>query len=203
MSDRKQEVVDVAKKLFAERGIRHATVRDIGASAGILSGSLYHHFSSKDDLVDHILRDFCKEVLARYDKIATAELSSADKLRTMARFAFSLLNEKPEEIVIVADEYVNPPKASELKDSRWDFLVDFNQRVGRHWYDALESGVASGELRSSVDPRALYRLIRDAIMGAIRWWEPSKMMSTDQVADALVDIVLNGIVINPPAAKAV
>ena len=38
--------------MFAERGLRATTVRDIADSAGILSGSLYHHFSSKEEMVD-------------------------------------------------------------------------------------------------------------------------------------------------------
>ena len=44
--------------MFAERGLRATTVRDIADSAGILSGSLYHHFSSKEEMVDELLRGF-------------------------------------------------------------------------------------------------------------------------------------------------
>ena len=44
--------------MFAERGLRATTVRDIADSAGILSGSLYHHFSSKEEMVDEVLREF-------------------------------------------------------------------------------------------------------------------------------------------------
>ena len=42
--------------MFAERGLRATTVRDIADSAGILSGSLYHHFKSKEQMVDEVLR---------------------------------------------------------------------------------------------------------------------------------------------------
>ena len=44
--------------MFAERGLRATTVRDIADSAGILSGSLYHHFKSKEQMVEEVLRDF-------------------------------------------------------------------------------------------------------------------------------------------------
>lgn len=192
-TDRKHEVVDVAKKLFAERGVRQTTVREIGASVGILSGSLYHHFGSKDELVDHIVRDFVTSVLARYDQIAAEDVDSATRLQMMARFAFSLLETAPEEMIIVADEYMYA-ETTDGGAAQFGYLVDFNARVGQHWHDVLESGVASGELRSSVEPRLLYRLIRDAIGGATRWWQPTKGMTTDQIADSLVEVVLKGIV---------
>ena len=44
-------------RLFAEKGFRNTTVRDIADAAGILSGSLYHHFDSKESMVDEILLD--------------------------------------------------------------------------------------------------------------------------------------------------
>jgi AcrR family transcriptional regulator len=195
MSDRKEEIVDVAKQLFAEYGIRQTTVREIGAKAGILSGSLYHHFSSKDDLVDYILKDFCADVLAHYVAICESDLPSADKLRDMARYAFSLLDEHPAEITIVADEYLYSADVSGAKSTRYAYISEFNQSVGRRWYDVLESGVASGEFSPTLEPRVLYRLVRDAIMGATRWWVPSKGMGATQIADALVHVVLQGIVV--------
>ncbi|MGC2799024.1 MAG: helix-turn-helix domain-containing protein, partial [Mycobacterium sp.] len=45
-NSRRDELLELAATMFAERGLRATTVRDIADSAGILSGSLYHHFSS-------------------------------------------------------------------------------------------------------------------------------------------------------------
>ena len=42
------ELLELAASMFAERGLRATTVRDIADAAGILSGSLYHHFDSKE-----------------------------------------------------------------------------------------------------------------------------------------------------------
>ena len=44
---RREELLAIAASLFAERGFKNTTVRDIADAAGILSGSLYHHFDSK------------------------------------------------------------------------------------------------------------------------------------------------------------
>ncbi|NLA37272.1 MAG: helix-turn-helix transcriptional regulator, partial [Actinobacteria bacterium] len=52
---RRDELLGLAATMFAERGLRATTVRDIADSAGILSGSLYHHFASKEAMVDEVL----------------------------------------------------------------------------------------------------------------------------------------------------
>lgn len=193
MSDRRQEVLEVAKRLFAERGVRQTTVREIGANAGILSGSLYHHFGSKDDIVDDLLRDFCSEVLERYRELSRTKAPPAEQLRSFARFGFSLLDEHTAEIIIIQDDYVDVTKFPQNKDPRFKYLLEFNQEVGKRWTALIRAGIKSGDFERSADPRIVYRLIRDAIIGATRWYEPNRGMSSEQVADQIVDIVLKGI----------
>ena len=74
---RRDELLELAAAMFAERGLRATTVRDIADSAGILSGSLYHHFSSKEEMVDEVLRGFLDWLFDRYQEIVDSETKSA------------------------------------------------------------------------------------------------------------------------------
>ena len=65
-SGRRADVVQLAGELFAQKGYRATTVREIADAAGILSGSLYHHFDSKESIGDEILSGFINDVLADY-----------------------------------------------------------------------------------------------------------------------------------------
>ena len=76
-NSRRDEFLELAATMFAERGLRATTVRDIADSAGILSGSLYHHFSSKEEMVDEVLRDFLDWLFARYEEIVDTRIESA------------------------------------------------------------------------------------------------------------------------------
>ena len=42
-----------AAKLFRAKGYSRTTVRDLAAEVGILSGSIFHHFNNKDEILDH------------------------------------------------------------------------------------------------------------------------------------------------------
>src|SRR5262249_57938903 len=48
VSERREEILAIAAKIFADKGYASTTVREIADAAGILSGSLYHHFDSKE-----------------------------------------------------------------------------------------------------------------------------------------------------------
>ena len=54
-ASRRQQILDTAAAVFAEKGIASTTVRDISEQVGIYSGSLYHHFKSKEEIVAGIL----------------------------------------------------------------------------------------------------------------------------------------------------
>lgn len=56
-SGRREEILQIARTLFAEKGFEAASIREIGDAAGILSGSLYYHFATKDDMLDELVRD--------------------------------------------------------------------------------------------------------------------------------------------------
>src|ERR1051325_8938666 len=72
-TDRRAELLAIAAGLFAERGYKNTTVRDIADAAGILSGSLYHHFDSKETMADEILRTFLDDLFRDYRAIVERE----------------------------------------------------------------------------------------------------------------------------------
>lgn len=53
--ERKEEILDVAEQLFAEKGFDNASTNDIIKKIGIARGTLYHHFNSKEEILDAIV----------------------------------------------------------------------------------------------------------------------------------------------------
>ena len=71
---RKNEILEAAARLFVTQGFKATTMRQIAAEVGMLAGSLYHHFESKDDLVVAIYKELnfrshtiIEAARARYD----------------------------------------------------------------------------------------------------------------------------------------
>src|SRR3974390_3571206 len=75
------DIVWAAAKVFRTKGYHAAPVRDIADEVGILKGSLYHHFESKEELLYLVVKEPIAEMSRTMGAIAAADGSAADKLR--------------------------------------------------------------------------------------------------------------------------
>ena len=77
------EIVAIAAELFAAKGYVSTTVREIADAAGILSGSLYHHFDSKESMIEALLRDFLERIDAQIRDVSSAGEPPVETLRAL------------------------------------------------------------------------------------------------------------------------
>ena len=64
-SDARQHIITCAARLFRERGYAAVSLRDVASETGATTGSLYHHFASKDELVQELLDQAHQQICAR------------------------------------------------------------------------------------------------------------------------------------------
>lgn len=187
-SGRQAELLEIAANLFAERGYVATTVRDIAEAAGILSGSLYHHFDSKESMVDEIVSTFLTSLLASYDEILARGSGPRETLQELARSSLLAMDEHRAAIVIYQNE-----AAHLAQFPRFAYVEDARQRFATVWLDTLRAGAASGELRSDLDANVVYHYLRDVIWTASRWFRPDGPLTTSQIADQYLSMLLDGI----------
>jgi AcrR family transcriptional regulator len=187
-SVRRAELLALAADLFAERGFVPTTVRDIADAAGILSGSLYHHFDSKESMVDEILRTFLDELFTRYQEIVEADLGPRATLDAVVVASFEAIDHRHAAVAI----YQNESKHL-VQFERFSYLRDRNAEFRKLWTVLLEDGVRAGDFRSDLDVDLVYRFIRDTVWVAVRWYRPGGGLSARAVAEQYLGILLDGI----------
>lgn len=185
---RRDELLAIAGRLFAERGFKNTTVRDIADAAGILSGSLYHHFDSKESMVDELLDTFQTELWKKYDAIEASDLSPKRKLEAIVRASFEAIGEHRNEVAIFQSDALYLATFD-----RFGYLIERNRKFRTLWTGLLEAGVASGELRADLDVALVYRFLRDTVWVAVRWYRPGGTLTPADVADQYLTILLEGI----------
>jgi len=185
---RREELLAIAAGLFAERGFKNTTVRDIADAAGILSGSLYHHFDSKESMVDELLDTFQTELWKSYDEIEASDLTPKAKLEAVVRASFEAIGEHRNEVAIFQTDALYLATFD-----RFGYLIERNRKFRTLWTGLLEAGVASGELRADLDVALVYRFLRDTVWVAVRWYRPGGELTPGQVADQYLHILLDGI----------
>jgi TetR/AcrR family transcriptional regulator, cholesterol catabolism regulator len=189
-SERRDEILAIAAELFAERGFAATTVREIADSAGILSGSLYHHFDSKESMVEELLRTFLEDITHAYRREAASGDDPVEVLRTLVRLAFESIGARWATVSVMVNEYnllISYP--------RFSFVQELSEETERLWVGVIERGVQSGAFRASLDPRMTYRFLRDAIWVSVRWYQPTGRDRPADIADGYIGVLLDGIAI--------
>lgn len=185
--DRRELILARAAEMFARKGIGATTVREIADAVGVLSGSLYHHFESKDAIVDEILSGYLDSIRARYAEALASGKRPPECLHDLVLTSLRVTNEQPHATAIYQNElhYLREqPRFKDVQAAAAD--------VQRTWLRVIEMGVADGSFRDDIAPRVFYRLIRDAVWLSVRWHHPSKEYPTEQLAEDVTSIFLRG-----------
>jgi TetR/AcrR family transcriptional regulator, cholesterol catabolism regulator len=187
-ASRRDELLQLAATMFAERGLKSTTVRDIADSAGILSGSLYHHFKSKEQMVEEVLKDFLDWLFERYQQIVAAESNPLDRVKGLFMASFEAIEHRHAQVVIYQDE---AKRLSPLP--QFAFVDDRNRQQRKMWVDLLHDGIADGSFRPDLDVDLVYRFIRDTTWVSVRWYQPGGPLTAEEVGRQYLAIVLGGI----------
>ena len=188
---RRGELLAIAARLFAEKGFRNTTVRDIADAAGILSGSLYHHFDSKESMVDEILSTFQEELFGQYDDILAASPADLDPLAKLERavlVSFEAIDKHHDEVAIFQND-----AAYLLTFERFAYLGERNQQSREVWLTLLRGGIDAGVLRDDLDLELTYRFIRDTVWVAVSWYRPGGRRTHSEIATQYLSILLEGV----------
>jgi AcrR family transcriptional regulator len=187
-SERREALVQIAAELFAEQGYRATTVRHIGDAAGVLSGSLYHHFDAKETILDELLSSYLDELLDTYRAITKAGDGPAATLRELVRASFRSLSEHRAAITVLQNE------RNYLRTlPRFGYLTKSEEEVRRIWISVLHDGVEAGDFRDDLDPVVAYRFLRDSVWVAVRWFRQDGPLSADELADRYLTLIFDGL----------
>ena len=164
-------------------------MRDIADAAGILSGSLYHHFASKEAMVDEVLRDFLDWLFGRYQQISDSESDPMRRLEGLFMASFDAIEHRHAQVVIYQDE------AKRLSTQELFYYLDERNRQQRQmWLDVLNQGIDEGRFRPDLDVDLVYRFIRDTTWVSVRWYQPGGPLTAEEVGRQYLAIVLGGII---------
>ena len=179
---RATEILDVAARLFYERGYPSVSTRALAQAAGIQGGSLYHHFASKEEMLYRITQYGSEGFFAGLTPILTGQGSYAERLDRFVRAYVLSYWERRYSIAVLFREadHLAPNHAEELRLVR----RRFQQRFQRFMAD----GVAAGEF-SVPDPKVAGIAILDLLNGVDHWRRTSGRLSVEDVAETYAVLV--------------
>jgi TetR/AcrR family transcriptional regulator len=92
---RKEEILDVATRLFAERGYEGASMNDVAEQVGMRKASLYYHFATKDALYEAVLERLVASLQAALEAIYVSSGTYAERLDAITETLVTVLASHP------------------------------------------------------------------------------------------------------------
>ncbi|MFJ7295730.1 TetR/AcrR family transcriptional regulator [Streptomyces collinus] len=189
--ERREELLAIAAQVFAAQGYNATTVRKIADAAGMLAGSLYYHFDSKESMLDEILSGFLDELWARYDAVLGAGLGPRETLEALVTESFREIDRHLDAVAIYQKESKHLGT-----QPHFAYLVESQQKFEKAWLGTLERGVAAKVFRPDLDVRLTYRFVRDTVWVAASWYRPGGRHSPEEIARQYLSMVLEGIALH-------
>jgi len=181
-NDVRHKVRDAAIALFAQKGVKGTTIKDIARAAGVSEGALYRHWPSKEDLAADL---FAAEytAMSRTLREAAGTGPAPERLRRVIGWAFQLVEEAPDRArFLLLSQHDALPLVPDGQETPVDVICGI-----------IGDGIAEGSIRNA-DREALAHIVIGAIVMNVQSHVYGRQKTPlGDLADTIADALLNGL----------
>ena len=173
----RNSIKEEAKKIFALRGFKVVTMKDICEVTNLSRGGLYRYFGSTTELFEEL---WCDMISGQENVFAVAMKqgeNAAEVLQNVLEKRKEEMGDSQNNLSLAVYEY------SHAVDSR--FFENINHNSKKMWSEFLQYGINRGEIKP-VDVNAVTDLILFSYQGARMW---SSVIPIENVADSITDTI--------------
>lgn len=193
---RRQELVDTAANIFAEKGYHATSVQDIASELGILKGSIYYYIDSKEDLLYDIVRRRLDDIEGLLARLRSPDLDPVAKLRGFIDGSVEHVLEEPvKSAVLVRDMWA-------LTGERLQSAIKVMDRQDRFLRRQVTAGQKEGVICPDADPVLVAAAILSMVVLTHRRLGKSRRSRVEGAGEAFSDLVLAGVTCSPVAHSA-
>ena len=168
-----------AARLFREKGYERTTVRDLAAAVGIQSGSLFHHFRTKEEILKAVMVETIRLNTAIMQQAMEAADTDRDKLRALILCELeSITGQTGEAMAVLVYEWRSLSPAAQAGVL---VLRDIYERL---WLDVLEALAEQGVVKA--EPFIMRRMLTGALSWTVTWYRPDGGMTLADLTDQVI-----------------
>jgi len=177
-------IAEAAVEAMSEHGYHGTSVRDIADRAGMSSAALYHHFTSKQDLLFHIT-DRGIEALVRQTEAAlrASPNDPAARLRAIVRVHVLTHTENQQ------GSFIGNSEIRSLEPANRAIIVSKRDQQKRLFDDVVRDGAERGAFATPYPNEASMAIITMCTAVA-QWYRPDGPLRPDEIAERYADLAL-------------
>ena len=186
-SKRKTQILEVAAKVFVEKGYDRATLQDIAVGVGITKAALYYYFRNKHDLLFQIIDSVMEKGIIELTKIVEKPVSFGEKITLAFKEHFSSYDSQFPRYGVLLHEKLNqlpPDKEEQIKEK--------TRRYVSLWEQLMQEGVNGGNLREDLPPKLMVWAALGMSNWVYKWASPKGRLKFREIADYFNRVFLEG-----------
>jgi AcrR family transcriptional regulator len=178
-------VVEVAVRVFTERGYDGTSMEQLSRASGLSKSSLYHHIESKEQLLRLALDRAVGPMHALLRDPGATSGPAVDRLAYVVRAMVALLARELPAVTLLLRVHGN------TATERW--ALDQRRAFDRKVAGLVRDAIAAGDVRADADARTTARLVFGTVNSLVEWYRPRSAAETARLADQIVGLVFDGI----------
>jgi AcrR family transcriptional regulator len=185
--DKLAEIKKEATRCFYALGYSATDVRTIADSVGLQVSTLYNYISCKEELLYLIMVDGMAEISASLDAAVREEVGHRDRLRVAVRS--HVLHHAHRQFRAWVGHV-------EVRSLTGDFLEDIvrkRREYERRWIEIIDAGIRAGVFAVADARLTMYGILAVG-QNVSRWYKPGGPYTAEEIADAMAELVLAGVV---------
>lgn len=182
----RDDILVAAAQIFSQKGYHAASMQDIADAVNLQKASLYHHVSSKQEILLALLDRALDMLIEHIEEVLERSLPPDKKLRqAMCAYLQAMLENRDLAAVLLLEHRSLNPEFHARHIPRRD-------RFEWLWRDLINEGVDGG-LYSCADPALAARYLLGVMNWTITWYRPDGSLSPDSIAGQFADMFLRGL----------
>ena len=181
----RQGVLEVAVRAFNEHGYDATSMGTLAARLGLSKSAIYHHFPSKEQLLEAALDEALGGLEAVLEEPAATSGRPADRLVYVLDRAVHVLVDKLPYVTLLLRLRGN----TDVERAALERRRAFDRALTALVVEAQQAG----ELRSDIDPRVAERLLFGMINSIVEWYRPEGPEDPAQLAADVVAVAVDGL----------
>lgn len=193
VKERRQQIIEGAVTLFAQKGFHKTTTREIAKACGLSIGSLYEYIQTKEDVLYLVCENIHNSLEGVIRKAIRPEMNGLAALRSAIGAYFTLMETMRSSILLIYQETKSLPK------EKRELVFEREEEIMKLFINVMELGKQDGSLRldQAIIPLLAHNILVLGQMWTFRGWSLKKSYSHEE----FVKLQLNHLLRNLPAKE--
>ncbi len=187
----KNDILEAAAQVFSAKGYHAASMQDIADSVHLQKASLYHHISSKQEILLALLDQALTLLIEQLREALRPQRQPEEQLRHAVRAYLEVLGKNRDLASVLLFEHRSLEPDLQVRH------IPHRDEFESLWRELIKGGAESGRF-VAVDPSLTAKALLGVLNWTMTWYRPQGPLSIQEIADSTTDLFLNGLLPRSP-----